>query len=75
VPTDDGPARRITGDEVSGDDRARGRADESLAIAQVKAGRIFDSRQDAHHPGLAEHAAATEHEHNRVESARSPGYP
>src|ERR1700710_2171550 len=43
-------------------DRARGRADERLALTQIQARSVLDSGQHAHHPCLTEHAAASEHE-------------
>ncbi len=58
-----GAARRLAGDQMRRDDRARGRADVVVAVAQVEAGAVLDPGQDAHHPGLAEDATAAEDEH------------
>jgi hypothetical protein len=33
-----------------------------LAAAQVKTGRVFDAREDAHHPRFTENPAAAEDE-------------
>ena len=63
----------LAGDEVRGDDRAGRGADEVLAAAQVEAGGVLDAREHAHHPRLAEHAAAAEDEHVGSESASSRG--
>ena len=62
VPSCGRAARRAPGDEVRGDDRARRGADEVLALAQVEPGGVLDPGQHAHHPRLAEHAAAAEDE-------------
>jgi hypothetical protein len=54
--------------QVSRDDRAGRGADERLTIPQVDAGAVLDAGQNAHHPGLAEHAAAAQHQHVRSRS-------
>jgi hypothetical protein len=56
------PATPVPADEVRGDDRAGRGADEVLALPQLEPASVLESGQKAHHPGLAEHAAATEHE-------------
>jgi len=55
--------RRMAGDQMGGDDRAGRRPDVVVAVAQVEAGPVLDSGQDAHHPGLAEDPTAAEYEY------------
>jgi hypothetical protein len=47
---------------VGGDDGSGRGAHESLALAQIEVGAVLDARQDAHHPGFAEDAAATKNQ-------------
>ncbi len=51
--------------EHGGHDRAGRGADEVLRLAQIPAGLRLDTGQQRAQPGLAQHAAASEHEHVR----------
>ena len=48
---------------AAADERAGRRAHQRLRRAEVVAGGVLDAGQHAAHPGLAEHAAAGQHEH------------
>ena len=65
-----GPAARGEG---RGDDRAGGRAEEGVAGAEVPAGLGFEAGEAGAQPGLAQHAAATEHEDVGAGGGRSYG--
>ena len=73
-PTEEGRRGELPGGEMGGDDRPGRGPDERLAFAQVDPGAVLDPRQDPHHPRLAEHATAAEHEDVGAGAHRSAAY-